>query len=1159
MCYKLKSILLLLAGLYLQTAVITGQTIVKCAVPDQTPTQVQAVTDQINQYLSLGKSAVSSTLYISVAAHIVRYDNATGDITDAKVQEQIDVLNAGYSATNYRFTLKSIDRTNNSAWTTHTYGTANETNMKNSLSISPANVMNLYFCANPKSSSGSSLLGYATFPWAYSETSKMHGIVVKSSTVPGGSETSYNQGKTATHEVGHYLGLYHTFQNGCSSPGDAVDDTPYEESPAYGCQDGRNTCTSAGNDPVHNFMDYSDDPCLTEFSAGQSARMDLVVPSSKPGLFVKSITVTQVNSSGVQVGSVSRWNGSAFQNVTLGTPYTVNAGSTEVLKGEQTIISNEKYNIWQKNLVDESNVRNHHEFIVDGDFPYKSKLIGVSSASLKVKLDGIDYPTGSVKFKDPWLIDFSDATYGSIMRNRGMSDALLTPVTSADNNLGTGSSFKGIFKNLDPINPQVTTYYKIQSDNTETFGSQLAYFQNWSATGATVTNTTSGGEQPVVFTADNAVVTGNYKGHLRTGVPNNSDAKNQRRVVSSTTSTNNLQMIYESMGEVWFTVSSDNGATWSKEVRLSSGNGTAKNPTFSNMIRYKKTDGTFASGPERLVAAWVEGTDIHLQTLMDFDWLGWISYPAGSSVQTSDNHRVLSSLGIIGSQPRTTGSRPVLNYRQSGNNIILTVAYEGQNTGIIGTTVVFTGNGQNIVGDLSSAVTAPLASSLGGPDDLEITTGTTDEYPVIFNTPAVYGYPAKEAIYYLGAGYASGRRVVEYNTSTGSKTLLSTAYGDYTYTYLQGAVSAENATAALVAGAQVNDANGTHYNVNLYGKATYTTGVPSLSTTYTNYTQATVAVQPNSGFGAGTPTNQIYMKNTSTNVWYKANGATTIGSNVSGFYLPERFSALASLNSVVNRTAVNGVAATPSVLERYQNSTVTQLNKTNSSLAINVRGFRFFTPINQSEQMTILDFSGAKVEIIDSLESGKLLVAVKVLETSDNGVIVSQNDSLQVSLSVDVVRGGNTIRSYSASEWSALTSQSIGGLESGDILLFRLPFNVSSSWGYEEVNFGETALAKENTDEKEGSELKAKEFSVSAYPNPFNPQTTFRITLPNIQFVTLEVYNMLGQRVQTLVNGKLEAGEHNFQFNGTNLSTGTYIYRLSANDKVQSGKIVLMK
>jgi hypothetical protein len=194
--------------------------------------------------------------------------------SDEQITKQMDILNADFNSTGITFVLRNTTRTLNATWFS---GVAPEeplqTEMKETLRVGTKKSLNLY-TVGFESGSGQGLLGYATFPSSYKKAQKDDGVVCLFSSLPGGSTKNYNRGlqsrvqwflscwlhisvgRTLTHEVGHWVGLYHTFQGGCKGKGDQVDDTPAEASPASGCPVKRDTCPGiTGEDPVHNFME----------------------------------------------------------------------------------------------------------------------------------------------------------------------------------------------------------------------------------------------------------------------------------------------------------------------------------------------------------------------------------------------------------------------------------------------------------------------------------------------------------------------------------------------------------------------------------------------------------------------------------------------------------------------------------------------------------------------------------------------------------------------------------------------------------------------------------------------------------------------------------------------------------------------------------------
>jgi hypothetical protein len=222
------------------------------------------------------------TITINVYWHVINRGEgvANGDITQTMIENQIAVLNRDYAGqgggfnTPFRFFLRSITRTTNPVW----FGMdpdEDEYEMKAALRQGDAKTLNIYSTGMGDETT----LGYAYPPWAYQQQNPVYdGVVLLHSSVPGGSAYPYNLGATATHEVGHWLGLYHTFQGGCnkSTGGDFIWDTPAERSPASGCPTNRRTCPRRGGyDPTTNFMDYTNDACMYKFTVGQAQRMDL--------------------------------------------------------------------------------------------------------------------------------------------------------------------------------------------------------------------------------------------------------------------------------------------------------------------------------------------------------------------------------------------------------------------------------------------------------------------------------------------------------------------------------------------------------------------------------------------------------------------------------------------------------------------------------------------------------------------------------------------------------------------------------------------------------------------------------------------------------------------------------------------------------------------
>ena len=149
---------------------------------------------------------------INLHVHVIRKGTgiANGDVPSTWITKQVNVLNAAYSATGWSFKLVSVDRTTNATWYRMVPDSATERNAKRALHKGTADDLNLY-TAKP----GQDYLGWSTLPRDYAGAPKYDGVVVLNQSLPGGNHAPYNLGDTATHEIGHWMGLFHTFEGGC--------------------------------------------------------------------------------------------------------------------------------------------------------------------------------------------------------------------------------------------------------------------------------------------------------------------------------------------------------------------------------------------------------------------------------------------------------------------------------------------------------------------------------------------------------------------------------------------------------------------------------------------------------------------------------------------------------------------------------------------------------------------------------------------------------------------------------------------------------------------------------------------------------------------------------------------------------------------------------
>lgn len=221
------------------------------------------------------KEGGSATLDVHFHVIFANQTREGGYVSDEVIQKQIEVLNEDYgnSKTGLSFNLANVTRVQSEDWFLRVGPQSKEeAEMKEVFRNGNGSTLNVWTVGFMEGE-GKGLLGYATFPSDYAGAPHMDGVVLLHSSMPDNGVAPYNKGRTLTHEAGHWLGLYHTFEGGCQGSGDSVDDTPPEKEAAYGCPRKRSTCPGGLLDATTNFMNYVDDACMAGFTEGQGTRI----------------------------------------------------------------------------------------------------------------------------------------------------------------------------------------------------------------------------------------------------------------------------------------------------------------------------------------------------------------------------------------------------------------------------------------------------------------------------------------------------------------------------------------------------------------------------------------------------------------------------------------------------------------------------------------------------------------------------------------------------------------------------------------------------------------------------------------------------------------------------------------------------------------------
>jgi hypothetical protein len=849
-----------------------------------------------------------------------------------------------------------------------------------------------------------------------------------------------------------------------------------------------------------------------------------------------SVTVDQKRSSGSSTAEpIGRWQGGpSFVNYSVPQNFTFYVGTEEVLRGYQNVITNpdEKYRTWETY----SDVTNHHVFSVTPSMTTLKSQFDNIYGNIVVKNNLLSGGSGgTIKFKDPWLIDYVDPVYGNNLRNQGTSAPFKDKTSPL--NLTIASEYKGLFLNQSGPPAWQIPYYSVgaMSEQTIPFHGQdiTWHFQNWSGDANKVAfqyyNQT---ETAVVFKANDAVAQANYKGHGASSLAAATGYNNGRKMVLYNGSPAVYHLVYADNNQVWYTSTNNGGQSWLPEVLISQ-------------------PGTENNANPAVALATAGGTYIVYVT-----WEQSYLYPPGE-----DDYLM--------------------------RRILLRKIYVNPSTGAIDLGVV-----QNISNDTFDSQSEARPAVWAEANDKIWVTWKAKQLPTPQNPNPVYKiyiryystswYPTAEV--YADNGFpVIARSNTGYNRtkivwSDGVK--IKYIAGEYGGPWTSMKVLKDDSPAYYLVQPTfaIDDSTYGHlvycgyyiyyvkYNLtdpanpqqmgSTVSLSTYDCSSPSIGVTGTGSSQIRTVFFSKTG--------TVYRKKYQNGTWTSTNFAD-------GKY-----------TSLADKSASGAVwtrfTSAPYLLKTDLGDGV--LHKSAGNLeeeCIIAKRFEFPVKVlDNTDDLLILDLenfsvNGNSLQFDDNLQSGSIALSGSnkiVMQWQARNIYLKQNTPLlrfyfktdtEKYLLQTVDSADLLDKSPAALQNSSATVNFScqGGLTGRIVIEFAdaIPYHVTLLKGGED----DGSAAKSFT-AADVNMIVPKEFSLSQnFPNPFNPVTQISYELPKSSHVSLKIYDTNGRLVSDLVKGYKEAGRYQVVFDGSRLASGVYFYRLETGSFLETKRMVLLR